>query len=88
MLEDAGLVNLRTELRVVPMGVEKGENKRDVNCSALALTKTLGFKAGRLGFFKFKREYRKLSPSTQDGLAIPENSSARTYMVHAQKHTV
>lgn len=84
-LEEAGFINIHTELSGVPMGGQEGKEMRDNKCAAYAAMKTPALKAGGFGFINSEEEYDDMVQAMREELIDTVNASVQTYMIFAQK---
>ncbi|KAF7977961.1 hypothetical protein HWV62_2057 [Athelia sp. TMB] len=87
-LEQAGFINIRTEMRISSMAGVEGKPMRE-NCYEVYMAmKTPALKAGGLGFVKSEEEYDNLVQAMREELEVTENAGLQSFMICAQKPAV
>ncbi|KAF7979859.1 hypothetical protein HWV62_40619 [Athelia sp. TMB] len=84
-LEQAGFVNLRTEMRILSMTGVEGKPMRENIYEAYMAMKTPALNAGGLGFVKSEEEYNSLAQAMREELEVTENAGMQCFMICAQK---
>lgn len=84
-LEQAGFINIRTEMRRLRMDGVEGKPMRENVYEVWAAVKTPALKAGGFGLVKSEAEYDELVQAMREELEVTENARVQTFMICAQK---
>lgn len=86
-LEEAGFVNVDTQMRRLPMCHREGKDTFHSYVVHAAL-KTPVMKSGGFGLVSSDEEYDQLALTTQEELWNTENAAVQNFMIYAQKPVV